>query len=527
MNLYRKHRPQTFAEIVGQSHISETLLHQLESGKIAHAYLFSGPRGTGKTSTARIFAKAINCKNNTAAKFGEPCNKCENCLAIADGRYLDVIEIDAASNRGIDEIRDLREKINLAPMAGKFKVYIIDEAHQLTSEAFNALLKTLEEPPAHAVFILATTEAHKIPATILSRVQKFDFGKAARGQIEEKLKRVVKKENAKISDESLSLISKLAEGSYRDAEVLLEKVVSANASPKDSEVAKILGYGKSEDLLSLLDLLLLKKTKEAIFWFSNYLEKGGHPKVFLENFIELLREVLLLKVGALSEKESSLAPENFTKLSTFSSQINHEKLSSWLSLFTTAVSEMQNSPIPSLPIELAIVEACEFQVSEELRVSSLESEEKTQSKVNIQNSNEEKIKNEPEVSVSIETEIVKEKKVKKSKSPEITIDEIQKNWTEVLKKVKPHNNSLEIFLRGAIPSEIEEDLITLEVGYVFHKDRLEESKNNTIIATVLSEVLGRPVRIKGKVAENRPKTVRETEEQIEEVDPVEIFGKLV
>lgn len=518
MNLYRKHRPQTFAELVGQSHISETLLHQLESGKIAHAYLFSGPRGTGKTSTARIFAKAINCKNNTAAKFGEPCNKCENCLAIADGRYLDVIEIDAASNRGIDEIRDLREKINLAPMAGKYKVYIIDESHQLTSEAFNALLKTLEEPPAHAVFILATTEAHKIPATILSRVQKFDFGKAARGQIEEKLKRVVKKENAKISDESLSLISKLAEGSYRDAEVLLEKVVSANASPKDSEVEKILGYGKSEDLLSLLDLLLLKKTKEAIFWFSNYLEKGGHPKVFLENFIELLREVLLLKVGALSEKESSLAPENFTKLSTFSSQINHEKLSSWISLFTSAVSEMQDSPIPSLPIELAIVEACDFQtnISDTLAVGE---------DINVETKKNEEIIEEKPAEIIIEP--VEEKKVKKTKNGEITIEGIQNNWTEVLKKVKPHNNSLEIFLRGAIPIEIEEDLITLEVSYVFHKDRLEESKNNTIITTVLSEVLGRPVRIKGKVAENRPKTVRETEAQIEEVDPVEIFGKLV
>ena len=197
MSLYRKYRPQSFSEIVDQEHIVRPLLSQLESGKITHAYLFSGPRGTGKTSTARIFAKAVNCEqyrepqtgNRKPAEknkqlpapssqltvFGEPCNKCNTCVSITDGRNFDVLELDAASNRGIDEIRDLREKINLAPGSSRYKVYIIDEAHQLTNEAFNALLKTLEEPPAHAIFILATTEAHKIPATIASRVQKYEF----------------------------------------------------------------------------------------------------------------------------------------------------------------------------------------------------------------------------------------------------------------------------------------------------------------------------------------------------------------
>lgn len=524
MSLYRKHRPQSFSEIIGQGHVSETLLKQLQSGKISHAYLFSGPRGTGKTSTARIFAKSLNCKNFKDDKYGEPCNTCENCTAITEGRYLDVIEIDAASNRGIDEIRDLREKINLAPLSGKFKVYIIDEAHQLTGEAFNALLKTLEEPPAHAVFILATTEPHKIPATILSRVQKYEFGKAARTSIVEKLQRIVKKEDAKISDEGLSLISQLAEGSYRDAEVLLDKILSVNPKATTAEIEKILNLTASDSGFEYLGLILRKETKQAFQWLED--QKPSNYKLFTETyFVEPLRDILLIRVGVLTQSsESKYTPEVFEELSTISKQIPNERLTSLIKIFTEAVSEIKDSPIPSLPLELAIVEACDFltQIVETV----------TEEEVKIPEPNvveEEKI--EPEMPIADlpadRQELKEEKKAKKIKTGDLTVTEIQKNWPEVLKKVKPHNNSLEIFLRGAIPTEIEDDLITLEVGYRFHKDRLEEPKNNEIIATVLSEVLGRPVRIKGKVGERVVREKKEPEAPIEEVDPVEIFGKLV
>jgi DNA polymerase III subunit gamma/tau len=239
--LYRKYRPQKLSEVVGQDEVTSSLLKQLQSGNISHAYLFSGPRGTGKTSTARILAKALNCKTAKDDKFDEPCGKCESCKAIVEGRYLDLLEIDAASNRGIDEIRELREKIRLAPTEGKYKVYIIDEVHMLTNEAFNALLKTLEEPPAHAVFVLATTEPQKVPATILSRVQRFNFERPTTEKISKKLEMINKEEKWKLSKEVLDEIAKAADGAYRDAEVLLDKVGAVNPEATLEEALNIIG----------------------------------------------------------------------------------------------------------------------------------------------------------------------------------------------------------------------------------------------------------------------------------------------
>lgn len=454
MSYYRKHRPQTFSEIIGQSHVSDTLLKQLQTGKFSHAYLFSGPRGTGKTSTARIFAKSLNCKTYMDEKYGEPCGKCDSCLAIAQGRYLDVIEIDAASNRGIDEIRDLREKINLAPLSGKFKVYIIDEVHQLTGEAFNALLKTLEEPPTHAIFILATTEPHKIPATILSRVQKYEFEKPSQKHIAEKLAKIATLEKIQMPPSSLATISRVAAGAFRDAEVLLEKIASVDPKANTEEIEKILNIGSSSSDFEYFSLILRKETKKAFEWLEK--QKTSNYKLFTEtHFIEPLRDILLIKIGVLvKSSDAKYSPEAFTELATLSKQISTEQLNKLIKIFTEAAIEIKDSPISSLPLELAIVEACDFQtqttesVSKNVKISEPKAIEK------------EKI--EPENPVEeIKTE---EKRVKKVKTGDLTVAEIQKNWPEILKKVKPHNNSLEIFLRGAIPLGVEEDLITLQVG---------------------------------------------------------------
>jgi DNA polymerase-3 subunit gamma/tau len=251
---YRKWRPQTLADVAGQEHVTRTLLNALSSGHVSHAYLFCGPRGTGKTSTGRILSKAVNCTSNGK---GEPCNKCEMCISITEGRAMDVIEIDAASNRGIDEIRNLRERVNYAPGNAKFKVYIIDEFHMLTKEASNALLKTLEEPPSSVIFILATTEAHKVLPTIMSRCQRFDFHRISQTVITDKLKQICDSEGITIDREALNVLAKNATGSLRDAENLLEKLYTHYGSDINlNQVRDMLGITGNERIKVLVEYIM-------------------------------------------------------------------------------------------------------------------------------------------------------------------------------------------------------------------------------------------------------------------------------
>src|SRR3990170_7642626 len=260
--LYRKYRPSNFDDIIGQEHVVQTIQNAVVKNSVAHAYLFVGSRGTGKTTIARIVAKAINCLK---AKNGAPCGECQNCLDISEGRALDIIEIDAASNRGIDDIRELREGIRSSPAHLKYKVYIIDEAHQLTKEAFNALLKTLEEPPEHAVFILATTEADKMPATILSRVQRFDFKQLSIDQIIAKLEKILKEEKVKFSQDALRIIATYASGGLRDAESMLAQILAHSPDKvTDLAVEEALGVPALGKISAFADLLQAKDLKEAI-----------------------------------------------------------------------------------------------------------------------------------------------------------------------------------------------------------------------------------------------------------------------
>ena len=255
--LYTKYRSQKFSEIIGQKSIVQILKQSILENRVAHAYLFAGPRGTGKTSMARIMAKALNCTN---PKDGEPCGECPNCKAIQKSKFLDLIEIDAASNRGIEEIRDLKEKIGFLPVEGKYKVYIIDEVHMLTGEAFNALLKTLEEPPQNVIFILATTEAHKLPPTILSRAQRFDFKLANEEDLISKLKKILKEEGFEFETKALELIAQGAMGSFRDSETLLDKVLSGLKKGEKllgAHIEEILGYTNSKYIDNLLDALVV------------------------------------------------------------------------------------------------------------------------------------------------------------------------------------------------------------------------------------------------------------------------------
>ncbi|RLG98947.1 DNA polymerase III subunit gamma/tau [Candidatus Bathyarchaeota archaeon] len=364
---YRKYRPKTFSEIIGQEHIVQTLKNAISTGMISHAYLFSGPRGTGKTSLARLLAKALNCENRKGA---EPCNKCSSCIEINEGRALDLIEIDAASHRGIDEIRELRDGIRFAPTKSKYKVFIIDEVHQLTREAANALLKTLEEPPSHAIFVLATTEIHKMIPTILSRCQRFDFRRLTVPEILKKLKWIAKKENIKIEDAALELIALNATGSLRDAEGLLDQILTfAGTLGKKEEikavdVKNLLGLVQLNLIQDFVDLLIEKKTPKAIEFLNEIIDKGLDIQEFTKALINYLRQGLILQVSRSSitpDKNpiiSGLTKEELQKLKEQVSLLKETKLREILERFLEAQNKIKYSPIPQLPLELAIIETC-------------------------------------------------------------------------------------------------------------------------------------------------------------------------
>ena len=325
MVFYRTYRPQLISEL-DKTDVRERISSVLKSKSIPHAFLFSGPRGTGKTSTARIVARVLNCEKITD---GEPCNRCGNCVAIARGAHMDVVEIDAASNRGIDEIRELRDKIALSPSMGKKKIYIIDEVHMLTREAFNALLKTLEEPPAHAVFILATTEPYKLPDTIISRCVQIVFSKATDEELNRSLKRVVSGEKIKIADSALSLIAQSADGSFRDAVKILEQAVSQNLL-SDIGIQTITGMRDTKDLI---DIILQKDVKRALTQIEENQRNGADFILFLQVLLELCHKRLLN------------SPED-------------AELKVLTRYLMRAYSETKTTAIPQLPLELAVIEYC-------------------------------------------------------------------------------------------------------------------------------------------------------------------------
>ncbi|WP_121616837.1 DNA polymerase III subunit gamma/tau [Virgibacillus halodenitrificans] len=292
--LYRLYRPSDFEDLVGQEHIKKTVKNALQRQKFAHAYLFTGPRGTGKTSTAKLIGKAVNCLSPT--ENGEPCNECDNCLAVKEGTMNDIVEIDAASNNGVDEIRNIREQVHFSPSQGKYKVYIIDEVHMLSMGAFNALLKTLEEPPAHIIFILATTEPHKIPLTIISRCQRFDFRRISPSAIVERMKYIVKDQNLQVDDEALQLIASIAQGGMRDALSLLDQSISYAADQVNAEdVTTIIGKTSIRFVGNVVELIEKGDISAVIEQVDEIIEQGKEPEYFIEDLIGYYRDVLLFK----------------------------------------------------------------------------------------------------------------------------------------------------------------------------------------------------------------------------------------
>jgi len=353
---YRKWRPQSLAEVVGQEHITQTLLNALTSGRLAHAYVFCGPKGTGKTSTGRILAKALNCENNEGRN--EPCNACPTCRSITDGNALDVIEIDAASNRGVDEIRSLTEKVNYAPNSGRFKVYIIDEFHMLTTEASNALLKTLEEPPAHIVFILATTEAHKILPTILSRCQRYDFRKVNLETTISQLQKIAAGENIQTDKETLSLIARASGGSLRDAENLLQQIYTQYGQDISLQNAKeMLGATASDYSLKIVDGILKKDGGSAMLSINDAANHGASPKTLFKDILSTLRLVMLAKNNCLQSAE--LTKEESAQINEMAKNATLPQVLCAIKLFVASENSAESG---MLPLEVATAECAIYEV---------------------------------------------------------------------------------------------------------------------------------------------------------------------
>jgi len=362
--LYRKYRPQSFGEVIGQEHVVQTITNAISGGMVSHAYLFSGPRGSGKTTLARLLAKAVNCQNRKENDF-EPCNKCSSCTEINQGRAIDLIEIDAASNRGIDEVRELRDGIKFAPTKSKYKVFIIDECHQLSREAANALLKTLEEPPSHAIFILATTEIHKMIPTIVSRCQRFDFRKLTLQEICKKLEMIIEKEKVKIEKSALELIASNSGGSIRDAESLLGQVLTYSRALKKerietNDIKTLLGLVDINLISQFVDFILAKDGARAIDFLNEVLERGKDPQEFIKALISYLRQALILKINPalFNPIITGFTKEEKEKLQLQAQNFKEEELRRVLRLFMRAENEMKYASITQLPLELAIIESC-------------------------------------------------------------------------------------------------------------------------------------------------------------------------
>jgi DNA polymerase-3 subunit gamma/tau len=353
--LYRKYRPQGWAEVIGQQHVVTTLRNAIVGDRVAHAYLFAGPRGTGKTTLARLLAKAVNCLNEDKSK--RPCNECDYCRAVSENRFMDLIEIDAASNNGVDDVRDLRDKINFAPTQGKFKVYIIDEVHMMSGGAFNALLKTLEEPPPHAIFVLATTEIHKIPATVLSRCQRHEFRRVPVDEIVGMLKTIVAAESIQADDEALALIARQSAGGMRDAISLLDQLSSTGERITMELAQTVLGTATSQTVLDLIASISELDPGRGLETIHRALDGGADPRALARQIVDYLRGLMLIQMGNESQVETTKDIKK--KMTEHASAFTPADVLRMMRLFNEAATDSRGSWQPSLSLELAFAETLE------------------------------------------------------------------------------------------------------------------------------------------------------------------------
>ncbi|PLX20988.1 hypothetical protein C0584_04360 [Candidatus Parcubacteria bacterium] len=488
--LYRKYRPQNFDEVVGQNHIKITLSHEIEAAKIAHAYLFCGPRAVGKTTLARVFAKSINCTDLKKGKH-EACGKCANCVDIAEGRSIDIVEIDAASHTGVDNVREnIINASRITPSKSKYKVFIIDEVHMLSISAFNALLKVLEEPPAHVIFILCTTEIHKVPSTIISRCQRFDFKKIGIEDVVKKLSYIANKEGLNVDKEVLEAVAKRSDGYMRDAESLFGQIVSISSTKKitkeDAEL--IVPKNTFEEAVKFVELLTTKDIAKSITFVNKLMNDGVNLIIFLDDLNEVLRKLMFISVDpSLDGKVGINLGENLeTKIIDLSKKLDLNKIIDFIENFSNAKQKIKNSFIIQLPLEIAIIKT--LSTFSDNRPKTVVSNNVVDNKASVS------AKDTPNET----PEATNDEAVVKSNS-NISLSDINSRWSEVIAKIKRINHSLVLVIQASRPKDLIGSKLRLATKYKFHKDRIEDVSIRATLEKVLHGVFGEKIEVEAVV----------------------------
>ncbi len=495
--LYRAYRPQNFEDVVGQEHITRTLKNQIENNNVGHAYLFSGTRGTGKTSTAKIFARAVNCINSINQ---EPCNVCDVCKDILNDNIMDVIEIDAASNNSVDDIRELRENVKYSPTKSKYKVYIIDEVHMLSQGAFNALLKTLEEPPSYVIFILATTEQHKIPATILSRCQRFDFKRVTVNDMTDRMKKICSEENIEVEDKALNLIARNSQGALRDALSMLDQCISfADYKIEYKDVVELLGTVNIEQLFEMAKFIINQDTKQSLQILNEFIIWGKDIRNLINDLIDHFRNLMVCKVSTDLDEIISLPEEIINQLKLQASDVDVNDIIRVLNILSVTQDTMKTSTNPRVLAEITMMKIAQpmFDESKEALIKRIENLENRIETGNIK-VNTSDIENNSGVE---KTNVAEEEIIYETvKSEDVKL--IESSWTKIRQSIKDDKQSKQMpvyFLLGDVSSfNVYENMLYIIYGdgFEFAKKRLSDANTISYIEKMIRETLNRSFSIK-------------------------------
>lgn len=511
MALYHKYRPQQFSEVIGQDHVVKTLSHQIQTGTLAHAYIFSGSRGIGKTTISRLFAKAINCTNRKP-NSSEPCNNCMQCESITNGRSIDVIEIDAASNTGVDNVREnIIENVQFQPTSSKYKVFIIDEVHMLSTSSFNALLKTLEEPPSYVIFILATTELHKIPETILSRCQRYTFHKVAKNILSGIVDKITNEEKITLDAEVKEAIVSKADGGVRDAVSLLDQIMSLGESHITRQQASIfLPISPFSDTLTFLGHLFAKKAKEALEYIQTLSNTGANMPAFMETLIETLRALMIVKIQGKTDFLPDLSAESLTTVQNLSNEVSSSELLRLIDITLKRRANIKNTPITELPLELIVLEwvQTDLAVSQTSVASPAHPLDRGQAK---EEKKTELPPQQPSVTVEAVAEIASELPTSETSiiatakaSPDFQA--LKNKWGEVIRSVEKQSPSLVSLLKSSNLLSLEDNMVTLEVQYKLHQDKFNQKEYKLMMEKALEECMGTKMSVRTEVASKNTST---------------------